>query len=111
MEWLTKPQKKNWRKCGHAKRSVNVTSNPTTILNLTPQGRTKLIRTGYPVNSELSNCHAILQPQYAKLKWTTPTAHTGIFSAALHKSLDDQPFTTLAIAAAMGFVLGAIWRS
>lgn len=30
---------------------------------------------------------------------------------AIEKSLRDQPFTTLALAAAMGFVLGAIWKS
>ncbi len=31
--------------------------------------------------------------------------------SAVEKSLKEQPLTTLAIAAAMAFVLGAIWKS
>ena len=30
---------------------------------------------------------------------------------AVRRSIKDQPMTTLAMAAAMGFVLGAIWKS
>ncbi len=30
---------------------------------------------------------------------------------AVVKSLDEQPLTTLAVAAAVGFVLGALWKS
>jgi len=33
------------------------------------------------------------------------------FSKALDKSLDEQPLTTVALAAAAGFVIGAIWKS
>lgn len=33
------------------------------------------------------------------------------FSTALDKSLHDQPMATLAVAAAVGFVLGALWKS
>jgi ElaB/YqjD/DUF883 family membrane-anchored ribosome-binding protein len=32
-------------------------------------------------------------------------------STALDKSLRDQPMATLAVAAALGFVLGALWKS
>jgi ElaB/YqjD/DUF883 family membrane-anchored ribosome-binding protein len=35
----------------------------------------------------------------------------GNFSAAMDKSLRDQPMATLAVAAALGFVLGALWKS
>jgi ElaB/YqjD/DUF883 family membrane-anchored ribosome-binding protein len=31
--------------------------------------------------------------------------------SAVDKSLKDQPMATLALAAALGFVLGAIWKS
>jgi ElaB/YqjD/DUF883 family membrane-anchored ribosome-binding protein len=31
--------------------------------------------------------------------------------SAIEKSLKEQPYTTLALAAGMGFVLGAIWKS
>jgi ElaB/YqjD/DUF883 family membrane-anchored ribosome-binding protein len=35
----------------------------------------------------------------------------GNFKGALDKSVKDQPMTTLALAAAVGFVLGALWKS
>ena len=35
----------------------------------------------------------------------------GNFKTALDKSLKDQPMATLALAAAVGFVLGALWKS
>ena len=31
--------------------------------------------------------------------------------SAVRRSIQDQPMTTLAMAAALGFVLGAIWKS
>jgi ElaB/YqjD/DUF883 family membrane-anchored ribosome-binding protein len=33
------------------------------------------------------------------------------FRTALDKSLRDQPLTTLAVTAALGFVIGALWKS
>lgn len=33
------------------------------------------------------------------------------FKTAVDKSVKDQPLTTLAVAAAMGFVIGALWKS
>ena len=33
------------------------------------------------------------------------------FKTAVDKSVKDQPLTTLAVAAAVGFVIGAIWKS
>ncbi len=38
-------------------------------------------------------------------------AVAGNFKTAVDKSVNDQPLTTLAIAAAVGFVLGAIWKA
>jgi ElaB/YqjD/DUF883 family membrane-anchored ribosome-binding protein len=35
----------------------------------------------------------------------------GNFKGALDKSVRDQPIATLALAAAVGFVLGALWKS
>jgi ElaB/YqjD/DUF883 family membrane-anchored ribosome-binding protein len=35
----------------------------------------------------------------------------GNFKSALDKSLRDQPMATLAAAAMVGFVLGALWKS
>ena len=35
----------------------------------------------------------------------------GNMKTAVDKSLKDQPLTTLAMAAATGFVLGALWKS
>jgi ElaB/YqjD/DUF883 family membrane-anchored ribosome-binding protein len=35
----------------------------------------------------------------------------GTFKRAVDKSLKDQPMATLAGAAAVGFVLGALWKS
>jgi ElaB/YqjD/DUF883 family membrane-anchored ribosome-binding protein len=35
----------------------------------------------------------------------------GNFKSAVDKSVKDQPMATLAMAAAVGFVLGAIWKS
>lgn len=36
---------------------------------------------------------------------------TNNFRMAFEKSMRDQPFTTLAMAAGIAFVLGAIWKS
>jgi len=33
------------------------------------------------------------------------------FKGAVNKSVKDQPMATLAMAAALGFVLGALWKS
>ena len=33
------------------------------------------------------------------------------FTSALDQSLRDQPMATLAVAAGLGFVLGALWKS
>jgi ElaB/YqjD/DUF883 family membrane-anchored ribosome-binding protein len=35
----------------------------------------------------------------------------GNFKGAVDRSVKDQPMATLAIAAAVGFVLGALWKS
>jgi ElaB/YqjD/DUF883 family membrane-anchored ribosome-binding protein len=35
----------------------------------------------------------------------------GNFKSALDKSVKNQPMTTLALAAALGFLLGALWKS
>lgn len=35
----------------------------------------------------------------------------GNLKGAIDKSLNDQPMATLAFVAAMGFVLGALWKS
>ena len=35
----------------------------------------------------------------------------GNFKTAVDTSVKDQPIATLAVAAALGFVLGAIWKS
>ncbi|MBL8566748.1 MAG: hypothetical protein JNM89_13620 [Hyphomicrobiaceae bacterium] len=35
----------------------------------------------------------------------------GNLKSAVDKSLSDQPMATLAIAATLGFVLGAVWKS
>jgi ElaB/YqjD/DUF883 family membrane-anchored ribosome-binding protein len=35
----------------------------------------------------------------------------GNFKGALNRSVKDQPVATLAMAAAVGFVLGALWKS
>ncbi len=35
----------------------------------------------------------------------------GNFKSAIDRSVKDQPMATLAVAAAVGFVLGALWKS
>jgi ElaB/YqjD/DUF883 family membrane-anchored ribosome-binding protein len=35
----------------------------------------------------------------------------GNFKGALDKSVNEQPMATLAMAAILGFVLGALWKS
>jgi ElaB/YqjD/DUF883 family membrane-anchored ribosome-binding protein len=35
----------------------------------------------------------------------------GNFKSALDKSIKDQPMATLGVAAMVGFVLGALWKS
>lgn len=35
----------------------------------------------------------------------------GNFKSAVDKSVRDQPLATLAVAAAVGFVIGALWKS
>ena len=38
-------------------------------------------------------------------------AVAGNFKGAVDKSVKDQPMATLAVAAVLGFVLGALWKS
>ena len=38
-------------------------------------------------------------------------AVAGNLKAAVDTSIKDQPLTTLAVVAALGFVLGAVWKS
>jgi ElaB/YqjD/DUF883 family membrane-anchored ribosome-binding protein len=33
------------------------------------------------------------------------------FKSAVDKSVKEQPLTTLAVAAGLGFVIGALWKS
>jgi len=35
----------------------------------------------------------------------------GNFKGALDKSVSEQPMATLAMAAVLGFILGALWKS
>jgi ElaB/YqjD/DUF883 family membrane-anchored ribosome-binding protein len=39
------------------------------------------------------------------------SAVAGNMQKAVDKSLTDQPYTTLAMVAALGFALGAIWKA
>lgn len=39
------------------------------------------------------------------------SAVTGNMQRAVDKSLSDQPYASLAMAAAIGFAIGAIWKS
>lgn len=39
------------------------------------------------------------------------TEVAGNFKTAIDKSVRDQPLATLAVAGALGFVLGALWKS
>jgi ElaB/YqjD/DUF883 family membrane-anchored ribosome-binding protein len=46
-----------------------------------------------------------------KLSDTGAGEVAGNFKGAVDKSLKNQPMATLALAAAIGFVLGALWKS
>ena len=46
-----------------------------------------------------------------KLRDTGAGEVAGNFKGAVDKSVKDQPMATLALAAAVGFVLGAIWKA
>ena len=46
-----------------------------------------------------------------KLRDTGPGEVAGNLKGAVDKSVKDQPMATLALAAAVGFVLGAIWKA
>ena len=39
------------------------------------------------------------------------SAVAGNLKTAIEKSVDEQPMATLAVAAALGFVIGALWKS
>lgn len=39
------------------------------------------------------------------------SAVAGNIKTAIEKSVDEQPMATLAVAAALGFVIGALWKS
>ena len=46
-----------------------------------------------------------------KLRDTGASEVAGNLKGAVDKSVKDQPMATLAVAAALGFVLGALWKS
>jgi ElaB/YqjD/DUF883 family membrane-anchored ribosome-binding protein len=46
-----------------------------------------------------------------KLRDTGAREVAGNLKGAVDKSVKDQPMATLAVAAALGFVLGALWKS
>ena len=46
-----------------------------------------------------------------KLRETGAGAVAGNMKGAVDKSVKDQPMATLALAVAVGFVLGAIWKA
>ena len=46
-----------------------------------------------------------------KLRDTGAGEVAGNLKGAVDKSVKDQPMATLAVAAAVGFVLGALWKS
>ena len=46
-----------------------------------------------------------------KLRDTGAGEVAGNLKGAVAKSVKDQPMATLAVAAAVGFVLGALWKS
>jgi ElaB/YqjD/DUF883 family membrane-anchored ribosome-binding protein len=46
-----------------------------------------------------------------KLRDTSAGEVAGNLKGAVDKSVKDQPMATLALAAALGFVLGALWKS
>ena len=46
-----------------------------------------------------------------KLRDTGAGEVAGNLKGAVDKSVKDQPMATLAVAAALGFVLGALWKS
>jgi ElaB/YqjD/DUF883 family membrane-anchored ribosome-binding protein len=46
-----------------------------------------------------------------KLRDTGAGEVAGNLKGAVDKSMKDQPMATLAVAAALGFVLGALWKS
>jgi ElaB/YqjD/DUF883 family membrane-anchored ribosome-binding protein len=46
-----------------------------------------------------------------KLRDTGAGELAGNLKGAVDKSVKDQPMATLAVAAALGFVLGALWKS
>ena len=47
----------------------------------------------------------------AKLRDTGAGEVAGNLKGAVDKSVKDQPMATLALAAAVGFVIGAIWKA
>ena len=46
-----------------------------------------------------------------KIRHTGPGEVAGNLKGAVDRSVDRQPMATLALAAALGFVLGALWKS
>ena len=85
-----------------------------------------MAQTPYGVRSDLSDTSSNLKDQakkvagqvegYAseamdKLRDTGAGEVAGNLKGAVDKSVKDQPMATLALAAVVGFVLGAIWKA
>ena len=70
-------------------------------------------KAGNQVDKALDSAEAAARSvaEHGKEAGERVTAVAGNMKSAVDKSLRDQPMTTLAVAAALGFVVGALWKS
>ena len=74
---------------------------------------------GWPTRPPTSSRTWPTRPRTSPTAWPSRAARpaervqevAGNFKGAVDKSVKDQPMATLAVAAVLGFVLGALWKS
>ena len=94
-------------------RSMKSWHNLNTAAGPTFRTRPRISRTRPPTRSRrsLDQVEGYANDAMDKLRDTGAGEVAGNLKGAVDKSVKDQPMATLALAAAVGFVLGAIWKA
>ncbi len=97
---------------GHAKneRDDKVRSAANTVADRASELASQA---GYQVDRALDSAEGLARSvaEQGRDAGERVTEVAGNLRTAVDKSVKDQPMATLAVAAAMGFVLGALWKS
>lgn len=85
----------------------------TTLDNVADKAAEVANKAGYHVDRALDSAEAAARSvaEHGRDAGERVSQVAGNMRTAIDKSVKDQPMATLAVAAALGFVVGALWKS